>query len=639
VAAALGAGERDCKRGATYRGCITVSGTGFFVRRMAGLIAVVVSVGVIAAPAAWASGDTVTAAANVQFNGVVDSGPQCSTATAISINWGDGSTSAGRYESDGQVVGTHKYTAAGSFSGSITFTGASPCTRTPDTFTATVGSTPQFTECPQVGVDLGCQFLIDITAGGTSVLQDTTQGPYENSEDALIGVKNDSSSPVASIPISVPPSSGEPPFGFDGDGLCDNGAGPVPADCQQLVLNSGALAPAGTPCDPSAGSCATPQPAGQPGPDGDSYPLTNRNGYEGPGIFYTNVSADTSSGTVNFVPALQPGQSTYFSLEEPPSANAINVGATPVGVGLSAAPSVTATSAAFVGIVDPNGSATTAQFQFNLDPKYGKLASVTQSTTSQSVGGDFANHVVTATVTGLDPNAIYHVRLVATNKNGSTTGTDVVFKTTAAPPPGPPTLGRTFNLAPVHGIVLIKVNGLFVPLTQLRQFPKNTEIDALGGTLKIITALPGHAASDAAAKKGKGKGKKGKVKTQSGTFGGAIFKISQAHSGLATLAIVEGAFKGAPSYASCRAKRKAADASTAAASSKTLQLLHSSATGKFATRGKYAAATVRGTKWTIADRCDGTLTHDLTDSVAVTDFVHHKTVILHAGQTYLAKKP
>ena len=44
-----------------------------------------------------------------------------------------------------------------------------------------------------------------------------------------------------------------------------------------------------------------------------------------------------------------------------------------------------------------------------------------------------------------------------------------------------------------------------------------------------------------------------------------------------------------------------------------------------------------GTKWTIADRCDGTLVHDITDSVAVNDFVHHKTIILHAGQSYLAK--
>ena len=66
-------------------------------------------------------------------------------------------------------------------------------------------------------------------------------------------------------------------------------------------------------------------------------------------------------------------------------------------------------------------------------------------------------------------------------------------------------------------------------------------------------------------------------------------------------------------------------------------MLHASAHGKFRTSGRYSAATVRGTIWTVADRCDGTLTHDVTDSVAVKDFVHHKTIILHAGQSYLAR--
>ena len=162
-------------------------------------------------------------------------------------------------------------------------------------------------------------------------------------------------------------------------------------------------------------------------------------------------------------------------------------------------------------------------------------------------------------------------------------------------------------------------------------------IDALHGTLRLITAAGGHPATDAAAK-GKGKKGKGKVKTQTGTFGGAIFKVSQAHNGLATLSLVENAYKGAPSFATCK-KGKAADATAAALSSKTLQLLKSNAKGKFTTKGKYGAATVRGTKWTIADRCDGTQIHDVTDSVAVTDFVHHKTIVLHAGQSYLAKKP
>jgi hypothetical protein len=328
-------------------------------------------------------------------------------------------------------------------------------------------------------------------------------------------------------------------------------------------------------------------------------------------------------------------------LEEPPSAAAINVGTLPTGGSFSSPPAVTATSASFVAIVNPNGSATNAQFQFSLDPRYGSLVDAAKTTPLQAVGGDFANHVVTATVTGLVPNAIYHVHLVATNRNGATNGPDVIFQTSQLPAPGAPVLGRSFNLKAVSGLVLVKVGGAFVPLTQLRQFPTNTIIDALGGTVQLITAGGPAGAHDAAAKGGK-KGKKGKgkgkaAKTQSGTFGGAIFKVAQAHSGLATLSLVEGAFTGAPTYATCKAG-KAVDANAAALSAKTLQLLHANAKGKFSTSGKYGAATVRGTKWTIADKCNGTLVHDVTDSVAVKDFKRHKTIILHAGQSYLAKK-
>ncbi len=315
-------------------------------------------------------------------------------------------------------------------------------------------------------------------------------------------------------------------------------------------------------------------------------------------------------------------------------------------------PTVSSTGASFSALVNPNGQATTAFFQYGLDQKYSKLGgsgpTYTNSTPVQALAGDFNDHFVTSSVSGLVPNALYHVRLVATNGSGTTFGTDMTFTTKHGATPPAPTLGKTFNLAPVSGLVLIKVHGKFIPLTELTQIPKNTVINALHGTLSLITAAPGgsHPAHDAAAKgKGKGKGKSKTVKTQKGTFGGAIFKLAQAtggaSKGLATLTLVEGAFKGAPSYALCKkgGKKKAGDASAAAASSKVLQLLHASAKGKFKTTGKYAAATVRGTKWTIADRCDGTVTHDVTDSVAVTDFVRHKTIILHAGQTYVAKKP
>jgi len=594
----------------------------------------VVAVALIAVPAAVAQGgNTITAAAGVQFNGVIDSDAGCTTATTLTISWGDGtSSSLGRYLSDSEIMGTHTYATASSYTGSITFTGGG-CTEAPDSFTATVGATPQFTECPQLGDDTGCQFLIVASNNGTVIDTDASQGAYEGSDDSLIGVVNNSSDPITAIPLSAP---GTDLFGFDGDGICDaftevGAAAPIPIGCQEIG------APAGTPCDPSVGPCAYPPAPGQPGADPDAYSGSTQDGYEGPTTYFTNVSTDESSGVVDFSPALQPGQSTYFSLEEPP-VNTLAAGGGPQGGTFTAPPTVTATGASFSALVNPNGSPTTAYFQYGLDAKYSKLGAsgpnYTNTTPAQAVGGDFANHSVTATVSGLVPNALYHVRLVATNGGGTTFGPDMTFTTSHGPTPGTPTLGRNVNISLVSGLVLVKIHGVFVPLTELSQIPTNTEINALHGTIKLITALPaGTKPSADVASKGKGK-----TSTQNGTFGGAIFKITQAHSGLATLALVESAFKGAPSYTLCT-KKKAGDASAAALSSKTLQLLRASAKGKFSTRGKYAAATVRGTKWSIADRCDGTYTHDFTDSVSVTNFVNHQTVILHAGQSYLAKKP
>jgi hypothetical protein len=306
-----------------------------------------------------------------------------------------------------------------------------------------------------------------------------------------------------------------------------------------------------------------------------------------------------------------------------------------------APPFVGGTSAAFSGSVNPGGLPTTAYFQYVLDTKYtggGRLV-YTQSTPQQPVGSDFVSHPVSASVTGLVPNALYHVRLVASNGDGTTVGPDVTFTTQKKPPPGSPTLGKTFNISPVSGLVRIEVNGVFIPLTQVEQIPNGALIDARHASLSLTITVPASSggARDAAVTASK---HRPKLKTQAGTFGGAIFRITQVSrgvsKGLATLALVEGAFPGAPTYATCK-RHKTGDASAASLSSFTLQLLRSSAHGRFRTRGRYSAATVRGTKWTIADRCDGTLTHDITDSVVVNDFVSHKTIVLHAGRSYLAK--
>ncbi|HTT31890.1 MAG TPA: beta-propeller fold lactonase family protein [Solirubrobacteraceae bacterium] len=305
---------------------------------------------------------------------------------------------------------------------------------------------------------------------------------------------------------------------------------------------------------------------------------------------------------------------------------------------LTAAPTaVTDGGAGFSGSVNPEGLATTAYFQYGLDKRYSQIgasgADYTAQTPAQTVGSDFATHGVgPVTVTGLVPNALYHVRLVATNSAGTTLGQDVTFTTAAAPAPGAPTLGETFNVEPVSGLVLIYINGHLVPLTELTQIPSGVAIDTLHGTLKLVTATGGGGgAHDAAAK------------TQTGEFSGAVFRLSQqtrgAGKGLVTIMLSLSAFKGAPSQAICKSNGAAADAHAAKTNTKTIQLLHASAHGKFRTSGRYSAATVLGTIWTVAARCDGTVTHAIKDEVEVTDFVRHKTIILHAGQSYLAPGP
>ena len=136
---------------------------------------------------------------------------------------------------------------------------------------------PPFNQCPPVGADTSCAVLIVITDSGVSVFQDPSQGPYDNIEDTLIGVQNNSShTTLYSLPLSSPNVI----FSFDGDGICG--------------------------IDSTTGLPFNPAPPGCPfGPTG----------YEGPGVSFSSINSGSTSGIINFAGGIPPGQSAYFSLE------------------------------------------------------------------------------------------------------------------------------------------------------------------------------------------------------------------------------------------------------------------------------------------------------------------------------------
>lgn len=169
-------------------------------------------------------------------------------------------------------VGAHSQRSATTQTGSADLLSAT----TTSTTTTTSTPTAPFTECPAVGADSSCGLLIEITDSGAVVYGDPSQGPYDSVEDTLIGVINDSTKTMGALALT----SSTDLFGFDGDGLC-------------IYIACGWAAPTT---------------------------------YEGPNTSFSDVSADYSSGVVNFPAGLAPGGSTYFSLEEALSTSNVTTG-------------------------------------------------------------------------------------------------------------------------------------------------------------------------------------------------------------------------------------------------------------------------------------------------------------------------
>jgi hypothetical protein len=95
----------------------------------------------------------------------------------------------------------------------------------------------------------------------------------------------------------------------------------------------------------------------------------------------------------------------------------------------AAASGITATTATLNGTVYPNGTTTTAHFEYGLTTAYGSTVNVTLSPADASMG-----LIVSANISGLQPGRTYYYRLAATNEDGTSTGAG---RTLATIRPGP----------------------------------------------------------------------------------------------------------------------------------------------------------------------------------------------------------
>src|SRR5690349_21302847 len=88
---------------------------------------------------------------------------------------------------------------------------------------AAASGEPFFKQCPPIGLDSGCAYLIEVTSTNPEVaplvIHDPNQPFYDREDDITVGVVNDTSAPLAKVHIGAR-ASGDRLFAFDGDGIC-----------------------------------------------------------------------------------------------------------------------------------------------------------------------------------------------------------------------------------------------------------------------------------------------------------------------------------------------------------------------------------------------------------------------------------
>jgi hypothetical protein len=198
-----------------------------------------------------------------------------------------------------------------------------------------------------------------------------------------------------------------------------------------------------------------------------------------------------------------------------------------------------------------------------------------------------------------------------------------------------PTLGRTINVQAVSGVVRVARPGSarasaprasqkglrFVPLEEARQIPVGSFLDTRKGTVRLVSRRPGGT----------------RARTQVGDFSGGLFQALQSRRrsarGLTDVVLKGGNFRrclgvelGGPIIGPLGSQVR-----------RTVRRVRARTNGRYRSSGRNSSATVRGTEWTMTDRCDGTLTKVQRGTVVVRDFRRKRNVIVRAGKSYFAR--
>jgi hypothetical protein len=198
------------------------------------------------------------------------------------------------------------------------------------------------------------------------------------------------------------------------------------------------------------------------------------------------------------------------------------------------------------------------------------------------------------------------------------------------PPPATPVAGESFNAAPEGDGVLVRRPGDdgVVALAEPASLPVGTRVDVRDGAVELQTAPAAGV----------------RRRVQRARFSGGNFRVGQPRRGdrVVTIDLIHGEFAEEcgdqePSAGMrARVRAKARLRARAAARKRVLRTLWGSGKGRFRTRGRHAAATVRGTVWNVEDRCGATVVRVKEGVVDVEDLDTGRTVAVEAGEQYVA---